>query len=289
MNSPGSTALILSVLIGTVFSGVGSVWVAWLFVQAVMAKYTQHLLSLAAGALLATAFLHLLPEAFETSQSPRSLFVTLLVGILFFFLLDKAELWHHGHEHHHEQEPDHAHSHGHSYLIDSSNAHSHSHANSTDYGETAIHTPPISGGWAVLFGDSLHCFGDGVLVAAAFMADFHVGLVASFAVWTHEVPHHMGDLVVLSSSSSNPRSAVIKLSIAGAVTVLGGVVGLFLLKGREVALPFLLALASSSYIYVALADLIPQLQKRLSARQTAAQLIWLGTGMAMVALTSQLG
>ncbi len=275
MNSPGSTALILSVLLGTVFSGVGSVWVAWLFVQAVMAKYTQHLLSLAAGALLATAFLHLLPEAFETSQSPRSLFVTLLVGILFFFLLDKAELWHHGHEHHHEQELDHS--------------HSHSHANSTDHGETASHTHPISGGWAVLFGDSLHCFGDGVLVAAAFMADFHVGLVASFAVWTHEVPHHMGDLVVLSSSSSNPRSAVIKLSIAGAVTVLGGVVGLFLLKGREVALPFLLALASSSYIYVALADLIPQLQKRLSARQTAAQLIWLGTGMAMVALTSQLG
>jgi zinc and cadmium transporter len=265
MNSSDSSALALSVLIGTVFSGVGSVWMAWFFVQAVLAKYTQHLLSLAAGALLATAFLHLLPEAFESTANPRNLFATLLAGILFFFLLDKAELWHHGHEHHHEHGHDHDHSHTHS------------------------NTDPISGGWAVLFGDSLHCFGDGVLVAAAFTANFHVGLVASLAVWTHEVPHHMGDLVVLRSSSTNPKSAVIKLSLAGAVTVIGGLVGLFLLVGHESALPYLLALASSSYIYVSLADLIPQLQKRLTAKETLAQLIWLATGMLMVVLTSQLG
>ena len=267
MNMHEPTALILCVLIGTVVSGVGSVWVAWVLVQAVMAKYTQHLLSLAAGALLATALLHLLPEAFEGSQSPRTLFATLLIGILFFFLLDKAELWHHGHEHHHEHQR-HEHS-GHEH-------HGHTH-----------HATPISGGWTVLFGDSLHCFGDGVLVAAAFMANFQVGLVASLAVWTHEVPHHMGDLVVLRSSSSNPGSAVIKLSIAGAVTVLGGVIGLLLLEGHEAELPYLLTLASSSYIYVSLADLIPQLQKRLSAAQTFAQLLWLATGMAMVAVTSQ--
>ena len=116
-----------------------------------------------------------------------------------------------------------------------------------------------------------------------------MGLVASLAVWTHEVPHHMGDLVVLRSSSTNPKSAVIKLSLAGAVTVIGGLVGLFLLVGHESALPYLLALASSSYIYVSLADLIPQLQKRLTAKETLAQLIWLATGMLMVVLTSQLG
>ena len=257
--------LILSVLVGTVFSGIGSVWVAWALVQAVLAKYTQHLLSLAAGALLATAFLHLLPEAFQGAQSPRTLFAILLGGILFFFLLDKAELWHHGHEHHHDHDHDHDQIHHHS------------------------HPPVMSGGWTVLIGDSLHCFGDGVLVAAAFMADFHVGLVASLAVWTHEVPHHMGDLVVLRSSSTNPRTAVLKLSIAGSITVIGGIVGLLALDGHATSLPYLLALASSSYIYVSLADLIPQLQKRLSARQTLTQIIWLGTGMVMVALTSQLG
>jgi zinc and cadmium transporter len=261
MNSFEPTVLILSVLLGTVFAGVGSVWVAWALVQAVLAKYTQHLLSLAAGALLATAFLHLLPEAFQGAQNPRTLFAILLGGILFFFLLDKAELWHHGHEHHHDHDEGHPHA----------------------------HPPVLSGGWTVLIGDSLHCFGDGVLVAAAFMADFHVGLVASLAVWTHEVPHHMGDLVVLRSSSINPRTAVVKLSIAGSITVIGGVVGLLALDGHATSLPYLLALASSSYIYVSLADLIPQLQKRLSARQTLTQIIWLGTGMVMVGLTSQLG
>lgn len=261
MSSFEPTVLVLSVLVGTVFSGIGSVWVAWVLVQAVLAKYTQHLLSLAAGALLATAFLHLLPEAFQGAQNPRTLFAILLGGILFFFLLDKAELWHHGHEHHHDHDHDHHHS----------------------------HPPAMSGGWTVLIGDSLHCFGDGVLVAAAFMADFHVGLVASLAVWTHEVPHHMGDLVVLRSSSINPRTAVLKLSIAGSITVIGGGVGLLALDGHATSLPYLLALASSSYIYVSLADLIPQLQKRLSARQTLTQIIWLGTGMVMVGLTSQLG
>lgn len=268
MGTSQPAQLMLTVLLGTVFAGIGSVWVAWGFVRAVMGKYTQHLLSLAAGALLATAFLHLLPEAFENANDPRTLFTTLLVGILFFFLLDKAELWHHGHEHHQDQRLDHEHEHEHGQT--------HEHADS-------------SGGWTVLLGDSLHCFGDGVLVAAAFMADFHVGLVASLAVWMHEVPHHMGDLVVLNASESNSRAAagVIKLSLAGAVTVVGGLVGLFSLSGRETSLPYLLVTASSSYIYVSLADLIPQLQKRRSARETALQIIWLSAGMAMVGLTSQ--
>jgi len=285
MNTLEPTALILCVLLGTLFSGVGSVWVAWFFVQAVMARYTQHLLSLAAGALLATAFLHLLPEAFESSQSPRSLFIVLLVGILFFFLLDKAELWHHGHEHHHHEQEN-SPVVGDALTHERLQEHNHLHANSHQHAHQHSHSN--SGGWAVLFGDSLHCLGDGVLVAAAFTANFQVGLVASLAVWTHEVPHHMGDLVVLGSGSSSPRSAVIKLSLAGAITVVGGVIGLFLLKGHESALPYLLALASSSYIYVSLADLIPQLQKRLSASETLAQLIWLATGMGMVAMTSLL-
>jgi zinc and cadmium transporter len=276
-----SSYLLICILLGTLASGVGSVWVAWIFVKAVMSKYTQHLLSLAAGALLATAFMHLLPEAFEGFDNPRALFGVLLAGILFFFLLDKAELWHHGHEHHHDSESTHdsiySHQHAHS------PGHAHTHLDST------LEPHLKGGGWAVLFGDSLHSFGDGVLVAAAFMADFHVGLIASLAVWTHEVPHHMGDLVVLGANSTEPKTAIIKLSLAGGVTVLGGLAGLFLLRGHEDFLPYLLALASSSYIYVSLADLIPQLQKRLTPRQTLTQLIWLSTGLVLVSLASQLG
>jgi zinc and cadmium transporter len=89
-------------VVGTLSAGVGSVLLAALLARAVLGRFTQHLLSLAAGALLATAFMHLLPDAFESDISPNMLFTTLLVGLVFFFLLDKAELWHHGHEHNHD-------------------------------------------------------------------------------------------------------------------------------------------------------------------------------------------
>lgn len=257
------TMTLLAILAATLLAGVGSVWLAALLGFGVLARYTQHMLSLAAGALLATAFMHLLPEAFESQVGAHELFPTLLVGLIFFFLLDKAELWHHGHEHHH----------GHDHAYD--------HAGS--------HEPARSGGsWAILTGDSVHCFGDGVLIASAFVADMRLGVVAALAVLMHEVPHHMGDLAVLRQASDNRRMALVKVSLAGGLTALGGVVGFFLVAQLEAYLPYFLAIASSSFLYVALADLIPQLQKKLSARETLAQIVWLAVGMGMVTLVSGL-
>jgi zinc and cadmium transporter len=134
----------------------------------------------------------------------------------------------------------------------------------------------------------VHCFGDGILIAAAYMADTKLGLAATLAVLVHEVPHHMGDLVVLRQSAQGARTALLKLSAAGAVTVLGGLVGYVLVEQLQEALPYFLVVASSSFVYVALADLIPQLQKRLSLRQTLAQVAWLGVGIGMVTLVSGL-
>ena len=257
---------LLAIIVATLVAGVGSVWVAALLGFGLLARYTQHMLSLAAGALLATAFMHLLPEAFESQVGAHELFPTLLIGLIFFFLLDKAELWHHGHEHHHGAEP----------QADQHAGHAHSHA------------PRAGGSWAILTGDSVHCFGDGVLIASAFVADMRLGMVAALAVLMHEVPHHMGDLAVLRQSSSNRRVAFLKVSLAGALTAMGGVVGFFLVAQLEAYLPYFLAIASSSFLYVALADLIPQLQKQLSARETAAQILWLGVGIGMVTLVSGL-
>ena len=258
---------LLAILLGTLFAGVGSVWVAAGLSFGLLARYTQHMLSLAAGALLATAFMHLLPEAFESQVGADQLFPTLLVGLIFFFLLDKAELWHHGHEHHH--------------------GHGHDHDHAHDHAES--HAPARPGGsWAILTGDSVHCFGDGVLIASAFVADMRLGVVAALAVLMHEVPHHMGDLAVLRQASDNRRMALVKVSLAGGLTALGGVVGFFLVAQLEAYLPYFLAIASSSFLYVALADLIPQLQKKLSARETLAQIIWLAVGMGMVTLASSL-
>ena len=266
---------LIAIILATLASGIGSVWLAALFMQLGLGGRSasvgpQHLLSLAAGALLATAFMHLLPEAFESQAGAHDLFAALLVGVVFFFLLDKAELWHHGHEHSHA-EPD---AHGHAHH-DHGHAHDHHH-----------HHGPRAGGWAVLTGDSVHCFGDGILIASAFMADMRLGVIAAVSVLAHEVPHHMGDLVVLRQTSLNRSMALVKVSLAGAVTALGGVVGYFLVGQLQDLLPYFLAVASSSFVYVALADLIPQLQKRLTARETFAQIAWLIAGMVVVTLVS---
>jgi len=273
---------LLAILAGTLAAGIGSVWLAAWLSFGIVSRYTQHMLSLAAGALLATAFLHLLPEAFEAGVEPHNLFMTLLIGLLFFFLLDKAELWHHGHEHHHGD----AH-HGHDHHESHDHDHAHSHATDTSHDQGA-HAKPLAGGWAILAGDSVHCFGDGVLIASAFMVDLKLGVVAALAVLAHEVPHHMGDLVVLRQGSQNRQTAVLKVSLAGAITALGGLTGYALLDQLHGVLPYMLAIASSSFIYVALADLIPQLQKRLSSRETAAQIVWLMSGIALVSAVSLL-
>ncbi|MEO7548795.1 MAG: ZIP family metal transporter [Ramlibacter sp.] len=270
---------LIAIVIATLAAGIGSVWLAAaLMGLGVLGRAgpqrglgAQHLLSLAAGALLATAFMHLLPEAFESQIGPKALFATLLVGLVFFFLLDKAELWHHGHEHHHDEQDNDGHGRGH--------AHHH-------YGEDG--TAPPGGSWAVLTGDSVHCFGDGILIASAFIAEPRLGLVAALAVLAHEVPHHIGDLVVLRQTSANRRAALVKVSLAGAVTTLGGVTGWWLVDQLHGWLPYFLVVASSSFIYVALADLIPQLQKRLGARETAAQVAWLAGGIALVTAVSAL-
>jgi zinc and cadmium transporter len=273
---------LIAILMGTLAAGIGSVWLAALLSFGVLARYTQHMLSLAAGALLATAFMHLLPEAFESQAGAKELFATLLVGLVFFFLLDKAELWHHGHEHHggeHHGPEAAAHAqHDHTGHVHA--AHSHHGHHDHDHGEVK------TGGWAVLAGDSVHAFGDGILIASAFMADVRLGVVAALAVLVHEVPHHMGDLVVLRQTSNNRRAAFIKVSLAGAVTALGGVVGYALVDQLYDYLPFFLIMASSSFIYVALADLIPQLQKRVTARETVAQIAWLAIGIGLVTLIS---
>ena len=262
-----------AILMATLAAGIGSVWVADLLLRSPLGRNSaghaqQSLLSLAAGALLATAFMHLLPEAFESQAAPQHLFTTLLVGIVFFFLLTKAELWHHGHEHAH-QHPD-----------DVKNLHEHNH-------DAHHHHHHGSGGWSLLTGDSVHCFGDGVLIASAFLADMRLGVIAAISVLAHEVPHHMGDLVVISQGGGR-RAAMLKVSLAGAITALGGLCGYFLVGQLHDWLPFFLTIACSSFIYVALSDLIPQLQKQLTARQTLEQVVYLLIGIVLVTTTSHL-
>ncbi|CAB3756558.1 hypothetical protein BPA30113_02785 [Burkholderia paludis] len=239
------------IIVATLGAGVGSVWVADLLtVRTRSAGHDdsdaqQRLLSLATGTLLATAFTHLLPEAFESKVDVQALFLTLLVGLVFFFLLSKVALRH--------REP---------HPVD------HRHRGA---------------GWPLLIGDGVHGFGDGVLIASALVADVRAGIVAAISVLVHEVPHHMGDLVVLREGGRR-GPARLKVSMAGSITALGGVAGYFLASRLQTWQPFLVTLAGSSFIYVALSNLIPRLQQRQTSRETSAQMVWLLLGIALVAL-----
>ena len=246
---------LLYIVLATFAGGLLSVLLAASLTINVLGRIVHHLVSLSAGVLLGTALLNILPEAFESKASPQSLFMTLLAGLLFFFLLEKAELYRHGH--HHEGD-EHHHHHG----FDKHQA--------------------GRGGWTVLLGDSIHNFCDGIIIAAAFLTDTRLGMFTALAIIAHEIPQEVGDYIVLLNAGLSRRKALLYNAMSGMAAVVGGVVGYVVVGPWEAMFPYLLVVASSSFIYVAVADLIPQLQHRLSAKDTAAQLAWLGVGLAIV-------
>ncbi|MGA0612837.1 ZIP family metal transporter [Caldimonas sp. KR1-144] len=246
------------IVAATLVGGVLSVAIAAGITVSVLSLIVRHLVSLSAGVLLGTALLNLLPEAFEqhAGAQPQGLFLTLLGGLLFFFLLEKVELYRH--THHHEGD-------GH---------HHHHHFDAEQAGR---------GGWSVLVGDSIHNFCDGVLIAAAFLADTRLGVATAAAVIAHEIPQEVGDYIVLLNAGFTRARALAYNAISGLAAVLGGVIGYFVIGPFEQLTPYLLVVASSSFIYVAVADLIPQLQRRLAWRELLAQLGWLAAGLLLIA------
>ena len=245
------------IVLATVLGGLLSVLIAASLTVTVLTRMVRHLVSLSAGVLLATALLHVLPEAFESQASPHGLFATLLAGLMFFFLLEKVELYRH--THHHEGD-------GH---------HHHHHFDVEQAGR---------GGWSVLVGDSIHNFCDGIIIAAAFLADTQLGIVTSLAIVAHEIPQEVGDYIVLLNAGFSRAKALLYNALSGLSAVVGGIVGYVVVGPWEALFPYLLVIASSSFVYVAVADLIPQLQQRMSLRDTAAQLAWLAAGMTMIVL-----
>jgi zinc and cadmium transporter len=255
---------LLWIVIATFAGGLLSVLAAASLTVHVLGRVVRSLVSLSAGVLLGTALLHVLPEAFESrSADPHALFGTLLGGLLFFFLLEKAELYRHGH-HHEGDDPHHHHHHG----FDAEQA--------------------GRGGWSVLLGDSIHNFCDGIIIAAAFLTDTRLGTVTSLAIIAHEIPQEVGDYIVLLNAGLSRARALAYNTISGGAAVVGGVVGYFVVGPWEALFPYLLVVASSSFVYVAVADLLPQLQRRLPVRETLAQIAWIVAGLGVVLLARQL-
>ena len=220
-------------------------------------RLLPHLISFATGTLLGAAFLGLLPHALDGAGLDRmhAIGATVLGGILVFFLLEKLVLWRHCH-------------------LDECEAH----------GPQERHRDAASG-TMILVGDSIHNLLDGVLIAAAFLTDVHLGIVTALAVIAHEIPQEVGDLAVLLNGGMSPMNALGCNLMTGIAAVLGGVVAWYWLDAASGLLPYVLAVAASSFVYVAVADLIPGLHRRVGAHASVAQLALIAAGVGIVHAT----
>ncbi len=250
------------ILLFTALGGLLSVMCAGLFLlvpDGPRARVLPHLVSFATGTLLGAALIALLPDAVEAAGpgNSRGIGVALAVGIGVFFILEKLVLWRHSHS---EEYADHG-------------AHHHHH-------EHREHASAM----LVLIGDSIHNALDGVIIAAAFLTDVKLGIVTSIAVMTHEIPQEVGDFAVLLNSGMS-RARALFLNLATSLTsMIGGAVAYFALGSAISLLPYAIAVAAACFIYVAVADLIPGLHRRVSPTESVAQVVLITLGLVVIAI-----
>ncbi len=257
-------------------------------------RLLPHFISFATGALLGAALLALLPDAIEGvgPDGAHGIGAALLVGLGIFFVIEKLVLWWHthsngrGHEHAGHDHGAHA-NHGHDHHGHENHAHAHpanahaTHAHDHDHSLRAS-------GVLVIIGDSIHNALDGVLIAAAFLTSFPLGLVTTFAVAAHEIPHRVGDFAILVHSGMSRGRALFMNMATGLTSVIGGVAAYFGLQRALGALPYALALASAGFLYIAVAGLIPGLHRRADPRTSLAQVVLMGLGVGTIAWAESL-
>ncbi|MGE5170351.1 MAG: ZIP family metal transporter [Rudaea sp.] len=225
------------------------------------AAWIPGFVSFAVGALLGAVFLELLPHALEHASAP-GVMLTVLVGLLAFFLLEKLVLWRHAH--------------GHA---------AHSNERSETEHEHALHDAPVGRpGLMILIGNSVHGFCDGIVIAASFLADHALGVATTLAIVAHAVPQQVGDFAVLLHSGFARRKAFAYNVGTGAATLAGALAAYAALSDMQQVLPTVLAIAAASLLYVAVADLIPSLHRRAEPAETAKQMAWIGLGIAVIGI-----
>jgi len=239
------------ILLATLAGGLISVLAAATLSLTILKDIAHKLVGFSVGLLLAIAFLDLLPEAME-AMDPHTVGATVLAGIMIFFALEKTALWRHDH---HED------------------------------GDHVCHSHHAAGSLIVL-GDGLHNFVDGVLIAAAFLQDPALGWATTIAVISHEVPQEVGDFMVLLASGYSRMRALALNLISSLAAMLGGVVGWLTLSDANDIIPYILALAAASFIYIAVADLVPALHKQRKPDDFVIQFVLLAAGIGVVVLNS---
>jgi zinc and cadmium transporter len=259
---------LLWIILATTVSGVLSVLAAGTFL-ALPARSREaalpHLVSFATGALLGAALLGLIPHSVIGAGSARvhEVGIALIAGIALFFVLEKFLLWRHCHDVHCDE-----------HTVDHDHVHDHTHDQARRKASGSL----------VLIGDALHNVLDGVLIAAAFLTDIHLGIVTALAIMAHEIPQEVGNFAVLLHSGVSRGRALALNLLTSLTAVIGGVIGFFALGTALSVLPFALAVAAASLLYVAVADLIPGLHRRVDPRSSVMQVLLIGCGIAIIAL-----
>jgi zinc and cadmium transporter len=258
--------LLLTIMLFAAFGGIASAAVAVVFLwvrEDQSAHILPHFVSFATGALLGAALLALLPEAIAGAgpQGAYAIGLTLIAGLGVFFVIEKLVLW--WHTHGREGNP----------------ADPHGHSHEAAHGHSSFH----ASGVLVLVGDSLHNTLDGVLIAAAFLSSTSLGMLTTFAVAAHEIPHRVGDFAILVQAGlSRPRALLFNLA-TGVASVIGAAAAYFALRQTLAALPYAVAFAAAGFLYIAVAGLMPGLQRRTDPRSSAVQVLLIAAGIALIA------
>ena len=236
---------IISVIIVSLISLIGVFTLS--LKEELMRKYLFFFISLAVGALLGDAFIHLIPEALEVSGNPALASILIIAGILIFFVTEKFLHWHH-----HGDDMDHAHIH------------------------------PV--GQLVIFSDGVHNFIDGIIIGISFLVSIPVGVATTLAGILHEIPQEVGDFSVLLHAGYKKHQAI-WLNFLSALTAVAGVLMAYLFSFSEGITAFALPIAAGGFIYIAVADLIPELHKTKETWYSFLQIVAVVIGvLAMLAL-----
>lgn len=238
---------ILSVALVSIFSLVG------VFTLSLSEKRLKGLIfilvSLSVGALFGDAFIHLIPEAFEQSQNGIAVSVSILAGIIFFFVLEKFFRWHHTHNH---NECDHEH-------------------------DTSKHV-----GSLVLISDGAHNLIDGILIGASYMISIEVGIATTIAVILHEIPQEIGDFGLLIHAGFSRAKALLWNLISALTAFIGVFIGIGATNFVDSMGPILAGVAAGGFIYIAGSDLVPELHKTKEIRKSVIQLVAILAGIVLM-------
>ncbi len=249
------------IVVFTLVGGVAGVLLASVFLafpDRVRTRLLPALLSFATGSLLGGAFLGLIPHALEHrhDHSVETITFAILAGMVGFFVVEKILIFRHCHAEECE-----------AHVADEARA--------------------KASASLILLGDTVHNFVDGVVIGAAFLADFRLGVAASLAAAAHEIPQELADFAILLHGGLSRGRALLLNALSGLATVLGGVAAYFALHPLHDALPIVIAVAAANFLYVAVADLIPTLHRRTGLKSSLLQIACIAAGVGVIALAAR--